>query len=96
MRQGLTGWNGEGWTVRDIRGGIQLSVRFKDGQRTSLVMDLPWAGTSQADLLSTAANLKMLMLKQGLGLCEAYGLLRVAQGAETQGGAERAGGGTAF
>lgn len=86
MRQGLTGLNGEGWTVRDIRGRIQLSVRFEDGQRTSLVMALPWAGTSQADLLSTAAKLKMLMLKQGLGLREAYGLLRGAQGAETQAG----------
>jgi hypothetical protein len=41
MRKGLTGQNGAGWTVRDIRGRIQLSVRFEDGQRSSLV--LPWA-----------------------------------------------------
>lgn len=75
MRKGLAGLNGEGWTVRDIRGRIQLSVRFADGQRTSLVLDIPWAGTSQADLLSTAARLKTLMLEKGLGLREAYGLL---------------------
>ena len=86
MRQGLTGLNGEGWTVRDIRGRIQLSVRFEDGQRTSLGMALPWAGTSQADLLLKAAKLEMLMLKQGLGLREAYGLLQGAWGAETQAG----------
>jgi hypothetical protein len=43
MRKGLTGQNGAGWTVRDIRGRIQLSVRFEDGHRTSLVLDLPWA-----------------------------------------------------
>ncbi len=47
MRKGLMGQNGEGWTLRDIRGRIQLTVRFEDGQRTSLVLDLPWAGTSQ-------------------------------------------------
>ena len=31
MRKGLRGQNGEGWTVRDVRGRIQLSVRFEDG-----------------------------------------------------------------
>jgi integrase len=86
MRKGLNGLNGEGWTVRDIRGRIQLTVRFEDGQRTSLVLDLPWAGTSQADLLSTAAKLKTLMLEKGLGLREAYGLLLGSQGMQTQAG----------
>ena len=86
MRKGLRGQNGEGWTVRDVRGRIQLSVRFEDGQRTTLVIDLPWAGTSQADLLSTAARLKTLMLEKGLGLREAYRLLVGARGAQTQAG----------
>ncbi len=86
MRSGLTGLNGEGWTVREIRGRIQLSVRFEDGQRTSLVLDLPWAGASHADLLSTAARLKTLMLDQGLGLRDAYGLLMRAEGTQTQAG----------
>lgn len=80
------GLNGEGWTVRDIRGRIQLSVRFADGQRTSLVLDLPWAGSSQADLLATAATLKTLMLEKSLGLREAYGLLASAEGTQTQAG----------
>jgi len=86
MRNGLTGLNGEGWTVRDIRGRIQLSVRFEDGQRTSLVRDLPWAGVSHADLLATADRLKKLMLDKGLGLREAYGLLVGSKGTQTKAG----------
>ena len=45
MRQVLTGLVGEGWIVRDIHGRIQLTVRFDDGQRSSVVLDLPWPGT---------------------------------------------------
>jgi hypothetical protein len=72
--------------VRDIRGRIQLTVRFEDGQRTSLVLELPWAGASQVDLLATAAKLKTLMLEKGLGLREAYGLLVGSKGTQTQAG----------
>lgn len=86
MRQGLAGQNGEGWTVRDIRGRIQLTVRFQDGQRTSLVLNIPWAGTSQAELLATAARLKRLMQDSGLGLREAYGLIDSAHGVEAANG----------
>ena len=74
MRQALTGLAGEGWTVRDIRGRIQLTVRFDDGQRSSVVLELPWVGTSQAALLTTTEKLKALM-SQGRGLKEAHQLL---------------------
>ena len=74
MRQALTGLAGEGWMVRDIRGRIQLTVRFDDGQRSSVVLEPPWAGTSQAALLTTAEKLKALM-SQGRGLKEAHQLL---------------------
>ncbi len=69
-----------------VRERIQLTVLYADGQRTSLVLDLPWAGTSQAALLTTAEKLKTLMLEQRLGLREAYGLLSGAKGAETKAG----------
>ena len=58
LRTGLHGQNGEGWTVREIRGRIQLSVRFDDGQRSTVVLELPWAGTSQAALLTTASAIR--------------------------------------
>ena len=73
MRVGLRGQNGEGWTCREIREHIQISVRFEDGQRTTVVTDLPWVRSSQADLLKLAAQLKLQMTK-GLGLKEAYSL----------------------
>ena len=74
LSTGLNGQNGEGWTVREIRGNIQLSVRFDDGARSTVVTALPWAGTSQAALLTTAARIKELMA-QGHGPREAYELL---------------------
>ena len=55
-------------------GRIQLTVRFDDGQRSSLVLDLRWAGTSQAELITTAEKLKALM-SQGRCLNEAHQLL---------------------
>lgn len=81
IRAGLRGQNGDGWTVRDIRGRIQLGVRFEDGQRSSVVLDLPWAGTSQAALLTTAAAIKERMAK-GLSLHAAYELETVKEGVQ--------------
>ena len=39
LRVGLRGQNGEGWTCREIREHIQISVRFEDGQRTTVVTE---------------------------------------------------------
>ena len=61
MRTALRGQCGEGWSVRDIRGRIQLSIRFDDGQRTTVVLPLPWAGSSQAKLLQLADQMKPLV-----------------------------------
>jgi len=74
MRTALRGQNGEGWSVRDIRGRIQLSVRFDDGVRSTTVLDLPWAGTSQARLLVIAAAAKPLVV-DGKSLGEAVEVL---------------------
>ena len=74
MRQGLKGQNGEGWMVRDIRGRIQLTCRFDDGQRSSAVTELPWAGASQAELLTLAARIKP-MVAAGKTVKESVALL---------------------
>ena len=73
MRVSLRTQNGEGWTCREIRGSIQISVRFDNGQRTTVVTDLEWMRQSQAPLLKLADRLKAQMAK-GLGLKEAYEL----------------------
>ena len=84
LRTGLNGQNGEGWTVREIRGRIQLSVRFNNGQRSTVVLELPWAGTSQAPLLTTAAAIKGLMA-QGHDLQEACKLLSTSESVKDSG-----------
>ena len=84
LRTGLNGQNGEGWTVREIRGHIQLSVRFDDGARSTVVTALPWAGTSQAALLTTAARIKELMAR-GHVPREAYELLTAGEGVQEAG-----------
>ena len=78
LRLGLQGQNGAGWTVREIRGQIQLSVRYENGQRSSIVLAMQWAGTSQAALLTTAAAIKELMAK-GHSLRDAYELLNTGE-----------------
>ena len=54
MRVGLRTQNGEGWTCREIRGNVQIGVRFDNGQRTTVVTDLQWVKASQAPLLQAA------------------------------------------
>jgi integrase len=78
VRTALRGQCGEGWSVRDIRGRIQLSVRFDDGMRSTTVLDLPWAGTSQARLLVIAAAAKPLVL-DGKSLGEAVAVLTTGE-----------------
>ena len=77
MRQGLKGQNGEGWMVRDIRGRIQLTCRFDDGQRSSAVTELAWAGASQAELLALAARIKP-MVAAGKTVKESVALLSLS------------------
>lgn len=78
LRDGLFGQLGQGWSVRDIRGRIQLTVRFADGQRSSVVTDLPWVGSSQVPLVSLASKIKPLVLEKGKTVKDAYALVTVA------------------
>jgi len=74
MRHGLRAQCGIGWTVVNHKGSVRLSVRFDDGQRTTAVTSLPWAGDSLMPLLNLAAGAKGLML-MGRGLADAVALL---------------------
>lgn len=74
MRVSLRTGNGEGWTCREIREKIQISVRFENKQRTTVVTELPWERKSAPALITLAGRLKVQMAK-GLGLKEAYELL---------------------
>ena len=72
----------KGWTIRPIRGHIQVAVRFDDGQRSTVVTNLPWEGSSQSALVKLAADLKPLVAG-GKNLKQAYDLVNVAQGNTT-------------
>ena len=80
---------GEGWMVRGIGKGlvqkVQLTVRFKDGNRTSIVLGpkaksdpdfVPWVGTSAGWILKISTDISLIMKSQGKGLAEAYELVK--------------------
>ncbi len=79
---------GEGWMVRGIGKGlvqkVQLTVRFEDGNRTSIVLGpkaknnpdfVPWVGTSAGWILKISTDISLIMKSQGKGLAEAYKLV---------------------
>ncbi len=76
---------GEGWMVRGIGKGlvqkVQLTVRFKDGNRTSIVLGptaksdpdfIPWVGTSAGWIFKITKDISVIMKSQGKNLNEAY------------------------
>ena len=80
---------GEGWMVRGIGKGlvqkVQLTVRFKDGIRNSIVLGpksksdpdfVPWVGTSAGWILKISKDISLIMKSQGKGLTEAYELMK--------------------
>ncbi len=80
---------GEGWMVRGIGKGlvqkVQLTVRFEDGNRTSIVLGpkaknnadfVPWVGTSAGWILKISTDISLIMKSQGKGLAEAYELAK--------------------
>lgn len=81
LRHGLRGQVGKGWSIRPIRGCIQITCRFTDGKRTSVVTDLPWSGSSQAKLLAVAERLKDRVYA-GESLGSAYEAISAAVGTQ--------------
>ncbi len=80
---------GKGWMVRGIGKGlvqkVQLTVRFEDGNRTSIVLGpkaksdpdfVPWVGTSAGWILKVSTDISLIMKSQGKGLAEAYELVK--------------------
>tara|TARA_Y100001968_G_C19339364_1_gene708643 strand:- start:55 stop:759 length:705 start_codon:yes stop_codon:yes gene_type:complete len=80
---------GEGWMVRGIGKGllqkVQLTVRFEDGQRTSIILGpkaksdpdfVPWVGTSAEWILNIATEISQTMKSKGNGLLESYELVK--------------------
>lgn len=78
LRKTLRTELGEGWTVRDIRGRIQLTYRYANGQRSSVVTELEWKGGQIAKVTDLAQRIRPL-LEEGKNVREAYELLGTAE-----------------
>lgn len=76
LRQAIKQENGFGWTVREITGRVQITRRFEDNSRSSVVTDLAWNSASLSSALELVRDLRACTDRQQLGLKEAYALLR--------------------
>jgi len=89
LREEIRNECGEGWMVRGIGKGlvqkVQLTVRFDDGHRTSIVLGpkaksdpdfVPWVGTSAGWVLKISTDISLITESQGKGLAEAYELVK--------------------
>lgn len=76
VRGAIKHQHGFGWSIREVAGKVQLTRRFEDGSRSSVVLDLPWNPDCTGTLLGLLPEIRHRMEGQQLGLKEAYGLLR--------------------
>ncbi len=89
---------GKGWMVRGIGKGlvqkVQLTVRFEDGTRTSIVLGpkaknnpdfVPWVGASAGWILKISTDISLIMKSEGKGLAEAYELVKKKNGSGLNG-----------
>ncbi len=75
LRHAIKQQHGFGWGVREVSGKVQVTRRYEDGLRSSVVLDLPWNPESTADVLALLPLIRSRMEGHGLGLREAYDLL---------------------
>jgi integrase len=74
--------HGFGWSIRGHRGKVQLTRRHDDGTRSSVSLDAPWNASAQSEVVKVLGEIRQRMEGQGLGLTEAYALIRHAPTAE--------------
>jgi integrase len=72
LRRLLRTTHGRGWSVRGMSGRCQITTRWADGTRSSIVTATPWAGTEASKILSLVGRLKELVEQQHLPLGDAY------------------------
>ncbi|MCS5692622.1 site-specific integrase [Cyanobium sp. FGCU-6] len=83
LRELIRTQHGFGWSIRGHRGKVQITRRYEDGTRASVSLDLPWDAYCQTETLTLLDEIRQRMEGQGLGLAEAYGLIRNAPKAES-------------
>ena len=83
LRDVIKSEHGFGWSIREHRNKVQLTRRHDDGSRSSISLDLPWNASSQTEVVKLLGEIRQRMDAQGLGLAEAYALIRNAPTAES-------------
>lgn len=66
--------HGRGWSISPQSGKVKLTRRHKDGTRTSVMLDIPWAPTSGTAVLQAVSGLVHRMEDQSMGLRRAHDL----------------------
>ncbi len=83
LRELIKTEHGFGWSIRGHREKVQLTRRHDDGSRSSVSLDLPWNASSQTEVVKLLGEIRQRMDAQGLGLAEAYALIRNAPTAQS-------------
>jgi integrase len=76
LRDAIKQEHGFGWNVREITGKVQLTRRYADMTRSSVVLEMPWNSECITPVLRLLGQLRSCMDQQQLGLKEAYRLIR--------------------
>lgn len=81
LRNQLKREQGFGWTVRERHGQVQLTRRWEDDTRSSVMLAIPWNAACGRPVLNIVAEIRSRMESQNLSLKEALDLLQ-GSGAE--------------
>ena len=85
LRNAIKQEHGFGWNVREISGKVQLTRRYEDQTRSSVVLDIRWNSEAITPVLALLQEIRERMEQQGLGLSEAYQLVSPQQEARSKG-----------
>ena len=85
LRSAIKQEHGFGWNVREISGKVQLTRRYEDKTRSSVVLNIRWNSEAITPVLAMLQEIRERMEQQGIGLSEAYQLVSPHQEQRTKG-----------
>jgi len=80
LRASLKQEHGFGWGIREKQGKVQLTRRFEDLSRSSVTLDVSWDSRCLSEVMGLVSEIRQRMDNQGIGLREAYKLVRQPSG----------------
>ena len=76
LRSQLRREQGFGWSIRERNGHVQLTRRWEDDSRSSVMLPIPWNASCGRAVLNAVAEIRARMEGHNLSLSEAQELLR--------------------